>query len=36
LERRRGRRIRMPYGFTLYGDVKNFSKLWHPPPDAPF
>jgi hypothetical protein len=30
MERRRGRRVRSPYGITLYGDVERFRKLWTP------
>jgi len=37
LERRFGRRVKAPYGLTLYCDVENFRRLWKPPPDpAPF
>lgn len=33
LERRFGRRVRMPYGVTLYCDVQQFRRLWRPSPD---
>lgn len=34
LERRFGRRVKFPYGVTLYCDVQNFRRLWeHAPPD---
>jgi hypothetical protein len=35
LERRSGRRVRAPYGITLYCDVARFRRLWeeHSPPD---
>jgi len=36
LERRSGRRMRAPYGITLYCDVSKLSSLWEPPPDTPF
>jgi len=36
LERRFGRRVRSPYGITLYCDVSKLAKLWEPPPDTPF
>jgi hypothetical protein len=36
LERRLGRRIKAPYGLTLYCDVKNFRRLWERPPPDPF
>lgn len=37
MERRFGRRLKMPYGVTLYCDVQNFRRLWeHAPPGDPF
>jgi hypothetical protein len=37
LERRFGRRVRSPYGITLYCDTENFRRLWeHAPPEDPF
>jgi hypothetical protein len=34
LERSFGRRVRSPYGITLYCDIDNFRRLWeHAPPD---
>jgi hypothetical protein len=30
MERRRGRRVRSPFGITLYGDVDRFRPLWAP------
>ena len=34
LERRLKRRVRAPYGVTLYCDTERFRRLWeHPPPD---
>lgn len=35
LEKRFGRRVRSPYGITLYCDVENFRRLWRPPPAPP-
>jgi len=32
LERCFGRRVKRPYGVTLYCDVDNFCRLWRPPP----
>jgi len=31
LEHRFGRRVKAPYGLTVYCDVSNFSRLWRPP-----
>jgi hypothetical protein len=37
MERKRGRRIRSPFGITLYGDVAKWRRLWRPdPPPDPF
>jgi hypothetical protein len=36
LERVRGRRLRMPYGVTLYCNVETFKACWARPPDIPF
>lgn len=36
LESRFGRRVRAPYGVTVYCDVKNFRRLWERPPPDPF
>lgn len=37
LEKRFSRRVRAPYGVTLYCDVERFRKLWeHSPPEEPF
>lgn len=36
LEHRFGRRVRVPYGITIYCDVKNFRRLWERPPPDPF
>jgi hypothetical protein len=36
LEHRFGRRVRAPYGITLYCDVKNFRRFWERPPPDPF
>jgi len=33
LERRFGRRVKAPYGLTVYCDVTNFCRLWRPSPD---
>jgi len=36
LERRFGRRVKSPYGITLYGDMQNFRRIWERPPPDPF
>jgi hypothetical protein len=36
LERRFGRRVRAPYGITLYCDVEQFRRVWERPPPDPF
>jgi hypothetical protein len=36
LEHVRGRRVRVPYGVTLYCDVERFKSFWAGLPDAPF
>jgi hypothetical protein len=36
LERRFGRRVKSPYGITLYGDMQNFRRVWERPPPDPF
>jgi hypothetical protein len=36
LERRFGRRVKFPYGVTLYCDTKNFRRLWEHSPPEPF
>jgi hypothetical protein len=36
LERQFGRRVRAPYGITLYCDVSNIRRLWARPPPPPF
>jgi hypothetical protein len=36
LARRLGRRVRAPYGITLYCDVTQFRRLWDPDPPDPF
>jgi hypothetical protein len=36
LERRFGRRVKAPYGITLYCDVEKFRRLWEIPPPPPF
>lgn len=36
LERRFGRRVRAPYGITLYCDVANVRRFWERPPPDPF
>jgi len=33
LEHRFGRRVRVPYGVTVYCDVEKFRRLWRPSPD---
>jgi len=36
LESKRGRRVRAPYGITLYCDVANIRRFWERPPPDPF
>jgi hypothetical protein len=36
MERRFERRVKAPYGLTLYCDVKNFRRIWERPPPDPF
>jgi len=36
LERRFGRKVKAPYGITLYGGVENFRRIWERPPPDPF
>jgi hypothetical protein len=36
LERRVGRKRNVPYGITLYCDVRQFRRLWERPPPDPF
>jgi hypothetical protein len=36
LEHVRGRRVRAPYGITLYCNVEHLKCLWAPQPDVPF
>jgi hypothetical protein len=35
MEHKRGKKVRSPYGFTLYCDITNWKRLWQalPPPD---
>jgi len=36
LERRFGRKVKAPYGVTLYCDIQNFRRVWERPPPDPF
>jgi hypothetical protein len=36
LEHRFGRRVRLPYGVSLYCDVSRVRRLWEGPPADPF
>jgi hypothetical protein len=36
LERRFGRKVRAPYGLTLYGNMQNFRRVWEQAPPDPF